>query len=85
MSVKELLVNPKTVAAVSTVTTSSGLSTWFEWIPSDIGKVAVVIGILLSSVLIYFNVVNGIVTNRKLNLELKLLRDEEKERENGTD
>ncbi len=81
MSVKELIVNPKTVAAVSTATTSSGLSTWFEWIPSDIGKVAVVIGILLSSVLLYFNVVNGNLTNRKLRLELKLLR----EKENGTD
>ena len=57
MSVKDqalhLASSPKVAACVSGATTASGLGTILEWIPDDIGKLATLIGICLSAVLIY--------------------------------
>lgn len=49
----ELVQNPKTGAAVATGTTATGLGTILDFIPDDIGKLATLVGIILSSLLIY--------------------------------
>ena len=40
-------------AGVAATTTTTGTMTWLEMIPTDIGKLATVIGIILSTVLIW--------------------------------
>ena len=57
MSAKEvvqaLLESPRIATAVSAGTAGSGLSTFLEWIPNDIGKLATLVGMVLSMVLIF--------------------------------
>jgi len=72
----EIAQNPKTGALVSTATTGSGLGTLLNLIPNDIGKLATVVGILLSFLLIYANVLRI----RRERLELTILRRREDER-----
>jgi hypothetical protein len=43
-------------SAVATTTTGTGLATWMQMIPNDIGKLATVVGIVLSLVLILSHV-----------------------------
>ncbi len=51
--VSQTVSDVKTAAATSAATVTTGSATWLEWIPSDIGKLATLIGLILSSVLIY--------------------------------
>lgn len=44
----------KASGAVATGTTGSGIATMMEWIPTDIGKLATLIGAVLSLVLIVY-------------------------------
>lgn len=46
------MTDPKTGYIVGTGTTTSGLGTWMDMIPNDIGKLATLVGICLSLVLI---------------------------------
>ena len=45
-----------TSAATATLTTSSGIATALQWIPDDIGKLATLVGLILSAVLIRYHV-----------------------------
>lgn len=56
-----------TVIAVSTsvVTVTTGTATWLDWIPIDIGKLASLIGLVLSIVLIV-----GALIKRRQNTEM---------------
>ena len=45
-----------TSAATATLTTSSGIATVLQWIPDDIGKLATLVGLVLSAVLIRYHV-----------------------------
>jgi len=45
-----------TSAATATPTTSSGIATVLQWIPDDIGKLATLVGLVLSAVLIRYHV-----------------------------
>ena len=45
-----------TSAATATLTTSSGIATVLQWIPDDIGKLATLVGLILSAVLIRYHV-----------------------------
>lgn len=76
----ELAQNDKVATGVAAVTTSSGAATWFNWIPSDIGKVATVVGILLSLVLIYTHWRKGRAEHRKIMMEIDVLAERERER-----
>ena len=69
--------NPKIAAAVSLVTTSTGVSTWLSWIPDDIGKLATLVGIALSVVLIYTHLRKGRAEYQKLQLEIEILREKQ--------
>lgn len=76
----ELAQNDKVAATVAAVTTSSGAATWFQWIPSDIGKIATLAGILLSLVLIYTHWRKGRAEHRKILMEIDVLAEREAER-----
>ena len=84
MSVKEglteLAQNPKVASAVSTVTTGTGLGTFLDVIPNDIGKLATLVGIVLSSVLIYTHWRKGRIEYEKTQLEILVLKEKEAER-----
>ena len=80
MSVKEELVqlahNPKIASGVSALTTGTGVGTFLDWIPTDIGKLATLVGIVLSIILIRVHLAGF----KKTQLEIKILKEEQKER-----
>lgn len=74
MSAKELVSNPKVAAAVVAGTTGAGLSTYLDWIPTDIGKLATLAGLTLSVVLIYVHLRKGHAEIKKTHLETEILK-----------
>lgn len=80
----ELANNPKVATATAGATASAGMGTMLEWIPGDIGKLATVIGIILSTVLIInhyrrgklinIDVENAKLQHEKLQLEIDKLK-----------
>jgi hypothetical protein len=80
MSVKEFINSTKTASSVGAATTTAGLGTMMEWIPSDIGKLATLVGIGLSIVLIYTHLSRGHIEYRKTKLEIDILEQKERER-----
>lgn len=63
--VSDVLTSPKLAGSVSLGTTATGAATWLSWIPDDIGKLATVVGIALSLVLITYWI-NKIRTEYKM-------------------
>lgn len=84
MSVKEglqqLASDPKVASAISTITTGTGVGTFLDLIPNDIGKLATLVGIILSSVLIYTHWRKGRIEYKKTQLEITILMEKEAER-----
>ncbi len=78
MSIKEQLAqhvtSVKTAVVAGGATTGTGLSTWFDVIPDDIGKFASLIGICLTGVLIVFHVRKGLLDIKKSQLEIEILK-----------
>lgn len=66
----------KVASVVASVTTATGVGTLLELIPDDIGKLATLVGIMLSSVLIYTHWRNGRIEYQKTRLEIEILREE---------
>jgi hypothetical protein len=79
-AIVEAVTSPKIASAVASVTTGTGIGTIFDLIPDDIGKLATLIGILLSSVLIYTHWRKGRIEYEKTRLEILLLQQKEAER-----
>lgn len=77
---QELAQNPKVASAVSTITTGTGIGTFLDWIPNDIGKLATLVGICLSMVLIYTHLRKGRIEYKKTQLEILILKEKEAER-----
>lgn len=73
----ELVTNPKVAVAVAPLTAATGVTTFLEMIPNDIGKLATLVGIILSSVLIYTHLRKGRLEYRKLKLEVSILKQKE--------
>lgn len=69
----------KTAATAGLTTTSAGVGTWFDVIPDDIGKLASLVGICLTAVLLVFHIKKGLLDIRKANLEIKLLQNKIKD------
>lgn len=65
----------KTAAGVSTITTGTGVGTMLDWIPNDIGKLATLVGIILSLLLIYVH----ILAVRKAHIEIAHLKRQAEE------
>ncbi len=84
MSVKDTVVEvAQTKAAAhsaAVATTTSGLGTWLEMIPTDIGKLATLVGIVLSAVLTYTTWRKGRIEYELTRLEVDILREKEYER-----
>ena len=74
---QEIATSPKIATGVASLTAGTGLGTLFEYIPDDIGKLATMVGICLSIVLIR----NHLRVGHKLNLEIALLERKEAERQ----
>jgi len=60
----EILERPRTAITAATATSGTGFATLLSWIPADIGKLASLIGIVLSILLIYIHI-------RKMRLDLR--------------
>ena len=74
----ELLANPKLGIGMAAATTTSGVGTWFNYIPDDIGKLAALVGGVLSLVLIG---VHSLTIREKLfDMEVKRRLEEERRR-----
>ena len=71
--------NPKTTATVAGSTTTVGLGEVFQWIPSDIGRLAALGGFILTCILIYVNILAARKTQLELD-ELKRRDDDRKKR-----
>lgn len=71
------LTDLKTAIVVSGATTASGVSTWLDWIPNDIGKLATVIGMFLSMILISYWAQKTYFEVRRSNIELRKLEEED--------
>ena len=75
------LVNDIKVAWTTVVgTIASGMGIALEMIPNDIGKLATLVGIILSSVLIYTHFRKGRIEYQKTQLEICILKEKEAER-----
>jgi len=73
MSIDTLLNDIKVAISVAIATCSSGLATILEWVPTDIGKLATLVGILLSIVLIITHIRKSRQDNEKHKAEMKIL------------
>ena len=87
MSIKEQAIQYATNIKVGVVTgagtVSAGAGTWFDVIPDDIGKLASLVGILLSSLLIFFHVQKirkSALEISKTRLEIEIIKEREAER-----
>lgn len=67
--------NPKAAVVTAGTTAAVGISTAFEKLPTYLGPIATVIGIVLSSVLIYNHVKKGRLERKKLKLEIRELQN----------
>ena len=54
---------------------------WFDIIPNDIGKLAFVLGMVLSCVIIYTRLRQGKIEFEKTKLEVEILREEKRRQE----
>lgn len=77
---QELASNPKIASTVSAATTTTGLGTFLDLIPNEIGKLATLVGIVLSLVLIYTHWRKGRIEYTKTQLEIMILMEKEAER-----
>ena len=81
--IQELAQDIKVALGVGTATTSTGTATVLDWIPNDIGKLASLVGIALSVVLIYTHFRRSRLTDieyKKTLLEIEILKAKEAER-----
>ena len=63
--------SPKTAATVAGMTTGSGILTVLEWLPANIGSVASIVGIVLSSVMIFIHLKQHFLKMRIMQKELE--------------
>lgn len=75
-----LLIDAKVAGATAAATTGTGLATILEMIPNDIGKLATLVGIILSVVLIYTHWRKGRIEYKKIQLEIAILEGKEEDR-----
>lgn len=70
----EALQNPKAAHTIAVATVTTGVSTLLDWIPDDVGKLATLLGIVLTTVLIFTHIRRGQCEHEKAQLEIELLR-----------
>ena len=80
MNISEIATDTKVAIVIATGTTSTGIGSVLDWIPDDVGKLATVVGIVLSVVLIRTHWRKGNLEYKRLRMEIALLKDKEAER-----
>ena len=80
MSGTTLLNDIKVAWLTGVGTMGTGIGTILEMIPENIGKLATLIGIILSVVLIFTHFRKGLVEYEKTKLEIVILKEKEAER-----
>ena len=70
-SIQEIAENAKIATGTSIATAGSGVATWLEWIPVDIGKLGILIGLTLSLVLIYTHLKKSKRDGERHKIEMK--------------
>lgn len=78
--VQEAVLSTKVAAGVAAGTTTAGVAEINQWVPHNLGELSTAIGIVLASILIVVHSVTGVMNFRKVRLEIKALRDKERER-----
>lgn len=73
MNVNALLTDPKAASIVSGGTVASGLGTWTDAIPNDIGKIATLIGAILSLIMIYVSLKKNAREAKEFEIKLHIL------------
>ena len=73
MRIATMVADPKVAYGVSGTTATTGIADWLNWIPDDIGKLATLVGIVLSLVLIGNHAARGIMAIRKHRAEMRIL------------
>jgi hypothetical protein len=80
-TLKDAMIDTKAAVVISTGTTSSGIGSLLNIIPNDIGKLGVIVGMVLSTVLIVTHIRRAIYEYKdrikdyeKKELELAILR-----------
>ena len=73
--------NPKTATTVAAGTTATGMGQIFQWIPSDMGRLAALAGFVLTCILIYVHIKKSAIeasehalSERKKQLEIEMLK-----------
>ena len=82
-AIAQIAQNPKVAIGVSTATAGTGAGMILDWIPTDIGKVATVVGIVLSIVLIRVHLMTykqSKLNAAKTELEIEIIKRKEEER-----
>jgi len=64
---KQVIMSPKVEVPVVTITPSTGLLAWLEYIPADIAKLTALIGVPLSFMYMYIAILN--VKLKRIELE----------------
>lgn len=73
-SIQQISQSAKIAAASSVTTAGSVGATWLEWIPKDIGNLAILISLTLSIVLIYTHLKKYKREEEKHKLEMEILK-----------
>lgn len=79
--IERVVTDVKTAAGVAATTTGTGLAAWLEKIPPDIGKLATLVGIVLSCVLIVTHIKRYVIDKKLKDLQIAELEAKLKERE----
>jgi len=73
MSIKDLLTDTRAASAVSGTTVTSGLATWLDMVPNEIGKLATLVGTVLSLVMIYVYIQKNSREAKESSVQLEIL------------
>jgi hypothetical protein len=76
VEVAQVMSDPKIAISVASSTAASGVSLWAGWIPDDVGKIAALLGAVLSLVVITTTIATFRCTKRRLELECQKLQQE---------
>jgi hypothetical protein len=81
----EWAAHPKTSLTVAAGTTTTGLSEYFQWIPSDIGRLAALSGFILTCVIIWVHIKSSRLASEKAERDKILAGLEAEQKELATE
>ena len=69
-----MMTDARIAGPVATVTAATGAAEWLNWIPNDIGKLATLVGICLSVVLIGTHLWRAVLEYRRHRVEIREIK-----------